>query len=101
MPARRGRPHRHNADALRRAPRPDLRRCAAPLVAPRPVRAEPNERRAHPGGAVILKPAAVNAPTLFIRDVPPRTAFALEQSGVPPLLARLYAARGVKNAEEL
>ncbi|MCZ2103387.1 MAG: single-stranded-DNA-specific exonuclease RecJ [Comamonadaceae bacterium] len=35
------------------------------------------------------------------RDVPPRTAWALEQAGVHPLLARLYAARGVRAASEL
>ena len=35
------------------------------------------------------------------RDVPPRSAWALEQSGVHPLLARLYAARGVQSTEEL
>jgi single-stranded-DNA-specific exonuclease len=35
------------------------------------------------------------------RDVPPRTLWALEQSGVPPLLARLYAARGVASRDEL
>ncbi|HMQ72828.1 MAG TPA: single-stranded-DNA-specific exonuclease RecJ [Rubrivivax sp.] len=35
------------------------------------------------------------------RDVPPRTAFALEQAGVHPLLARLLAARGVRSADEL
>jgi len=40
-------------------------------------------------------------PRLHIRDVPPRTAFALEQAGVHPLLARLFAARGVRSAEEL
>ena len=38
---------------------------------------------------------------LIARDVPPRTAWALEQAGVPPLLARLYAARGIRQAEEL
>jgi single-stranded-DNA-specific exonuclease len=36
-----------------------------------------------------------------VRDVPPRTAFALEQSGIHPLLARLFAARGVRSPEEL
>jgi single-stranded-DNA-specific exonuclease len=35
------------------------------------------------------------------RDVPPRTQWALEQSGLPPLLARLYAARGVASRDEL
>jgi single-stranded-DNA-specific exonuclease len=36
-----------------------------------------------------------------IRDVPPRAVWALEQAGVHPLLARLFAARGVANAEDL
>ena len=35
------------------------------------------------------------------RDIPPRTVWALEQAGIHPLLARLYAARGVQNADEL
>jgi single-stranded-DNA-specific exonuclease len=35
------------------------------------------------------------------RDTPPRTVWALEQAGVHPLLARLYAARGIRSAEEL
>ncbi|WPB55741.1 single-stranded-DNA-specific exonuclease RecJ [Xylophilus sp. GOD-11R] len=35
------------------------------------------------------------------RDVPPRSAWALEQAGVHPLLARLYAARGVRHQDEL
>ena len=35
------------------------------------------------------------------RDVPPRTAWALEQAGVAPLLARLLAARGVREPAEL
>ena len=38
---------------------------------------------------------------LLTRDVPPRSAWALEQSGVHPLLARLYAARGVQVPDEL
>jgi single-stranded-DNA-specific exonuclease len=38
---------------------------------------------------------------LVERDVPPRTAWALEQAGVAPLLARLLAARGVREAAEL
>jgi single-stranded-DNA-specific exonuclease len=33
--------------------------------------------------------------------VPPRVAFALEQAGVHPLLARLFAARGVRSADDL
>jgi single-stranded-DNA-specific exonuclease len=40
-------------------------------------------------------------PAIETRDVPPRTVFALEQCGVHPLLARLFAARGVKTHEEL
>jgi single-stranded-DNA-specific exonuclease len=35
------------------------------------------------------------------RDVPPRAAWTLEQAGVHPLLARLYAARGVSAKDEL
>ncbi|MDH4287544.1 MAG: single-stranded-DNA-specific exonuclease RecJ [Aquincola sp.] len=38
---------------------------------------------------------------LTVRDVPPRIAFALERAGVHPLLARLFAARGVKHVDEL
>ena len=41
------------------------------------------------------------SPSIETRDVPPRTVFALEQAGVHPLLARLYAARGVTGADEL
>ena len=38
---------------------------------------------------------------LIVRDVPPRAAWALEQAGVHPLLARLFAARGVRGQDEL
>lgn len=38
---------------------------------------------------------------IVARDIPPRTAWALEQAGVHPLLARLYAARGVQSKDEL
>ncbi|MBC5781641.1 single-stranded-DNA-specific exonuclease RecJ [Ramlibacter sp. USB13] len=38
---------------------------------------------------------------IITRDVPPRAAWALEQAGIHPLLARLYAARGVAAKEEL
>jgi single-stranded-DNA-specific exonuclease len=38
---------------------------------------------------------------ITVRDVPPRAAWMLEQVGVHPLLARLYAARGVKSKEQL
>ncbi len=40
-------------------------------------------------------------PNVVQRDVPPRTAYALEQAGVHPLLARLLAARGVASAADL
>jgi single-stranded-DNA-specific exonuclease len=44
----------------------------------------------------------VSAPPLVeVRDVPPRVVFALEQAGVHPLLARLFAARGVREHAEL
>ena len=36
-----------------------------------------------------------------VRSVPPRAAWALEQAGVHPLLARLYAARGVTAQDDL
>ena len=36
-----------------------------------------------------------------VRDIPPRAAWALEQAGVHPLLARLFAARGVSSRDEL
>jgi len=35
------------------------------------------------------------------RDMPPRSIWALEQAGVHPLLARLYAARGIQDAHTL
>jgi len=35
------------------------------------------------------------------RDLPPRSIWALEQAGVHPLLARLYAARGIQEAATL
>jgi single-stranded-DNA-specific exonuclease len=35
------------------------------------------------------------------RDIPPRTVWTLEQAGVHPLLAQLYAARGVLGTDEL
>ena len=38
---------------------------------------------------------------IVTRPVPPRTAWALEQAGLHPLLARLFAARGVRDADEL
>ena len=35
------------------------------------------------------------------RPIPPRIQWQLEQQGLPPLLARLYAARGIKTRSEL
>ena len=43
----------------------------------------------------------MNSPTIKARDVPPRAIWALEQAGVTPLLARLFAARGVRSADDL
>ena len=42
-----------------------------------------------------------HAPTIKLRDPPPRAVWALEQAGVPPLLARLFAGRGVRTQDEL
>jgi single-stranded-DNA-specific exonuclease len=42
-----------------------------------------------------------DVPVLTRRDVPPRTAWSLEQAGLHPLLARLYAARGVRSADDV
>jgi single-stranded-DNA-specific exonuclease len=38
---------------------------------------------------------------IITRDVPPRSAWQLEQAGIHPLLAQLFAARGVQSKEEL
>jgi single-stranded-DNA-specific exonuclease len=38
---------------------------------------------------------------ILTRDVPPRAVWALEQAGVHPLLARLYASRGIVAKDEL
>ncbi len=38
---------------------------------------------------------------IIVRDIPPRAAWALEQAGIHPLLAQLYAARGVQNTHDL
>ena len=38
---------------------------------------------------------------IHVRDVPPRAEWALQQAGIHPLLAQLYAARGVRTADEL
>jgi len=41
------------------------------------------------------------SPQIQTREVNPRAAWALEQAGLTPLLARLFAARGVRSADEL
>ena len=38
---------------------------------------------------------------IVARDMPPRAVWALEQAGLHPLLARLYAARGIVAKDEL
>ncbi len=38
---------------------------------------------------------------IIARDIPPRAVWALQQAGIHPLLAQLYAARGVLGQEEL
>ncbi|WP_114973791.1 single-stranded-DNA-specific exonuclease RecJ [Rhodoferax ferrireducens] len=38
---------------------------------------------------------------IVARTIPPRTQWTLEQAGIHPLLAQLYAARGVQSAQEL
>ena len=38
---------------------------------------------------------------ITVRDAPPRSVWALQQAGVHPLLAQLFAARGVLGPEEL
>jgi single-stranded-DNA-specific exonuclease len=38
---------------------------------------------------------------ILTRDVPPRSAWTLEQAGIHPLLSRLFAARGILSPEEL
>ena len=43
----------------------------------------------------------MNTPSLTLRPPAPRSAWALEQAGVPPLLARLFASRGVRSIDEL
>ena len=43
----------------------------------------------------------MTGPTITLRNPPPRAVWALEQAGVPPLLARLFAGRGVRAPEEL
>ena len=45
--------------------------------------------------------ALVHQPTIALRDAPPRAVWALEQAGVHPLLARLFAGRGLRSADEL
>src|SRR5712671_32808 len=83
------------ADPVRRAQRAALRQRAALGVAP-PRRALAHERAARRAGGLVS-----DAPQIRLRDAPPRIVWALEQAGVHPLLARLYAARGVRAVDEL
>ncbi len=55
---------------------------------------------AHPAASPSPRPAQAT-PRLLVRDVHPRQAHALEQAGAHPLLARLWAARGVRDMAEL
>ena len=78
----------------------------APQPASSPVPPQPAPQPA--SSPVPLPPAtpqpaasAARGPTLMQRDVPPRAAWALEAAGVSLLLARLFAARGVRSADEL
>jgi single-stranded-DNA-specific exonuclease len=48
-----------------------------------------------------VMPSSSHSPTITLREVPVRTAWALEQAGVHPLLARLFAARGIRTPDEL
>ncbi len=43
----------------------------------------------------------MSSPTITLRNPPPRAVWALEEAGVPPLLARLFAGRGVRAPDEL
>ena len=43
----------------------------------------------------------MSTPVIKRREAPPRVVWTLEQAGVPTLLARLFAARGVTSADEL
>jgi hypothetical protein len=82
------------ANAWRRPSRPRPRACGSAWpAAGSSHRPPPCWRRCDPCDAL--------RPTLQTRDVPPRVAFALEQAGVHPLLARLFAARGVRSADDL
>jgi len=73
-----------------------------PQPAGQPPLLETQARRTSPGSA---PPTAAHAPpaapTITLREVPPRAAWALEQAGVHPLLARLFAARGLRSADDL
>ncbi|KAF0163480.1 MAG: single-stranded-DNA-specific exonuclease [Rhodocyclaceae bacterium] len=42
-----------------------------------------------------------HATRITVRDIPPRATWTLEQGGLHPLLARLYAARGIRGMDEL
>jgi single-stranded-DNA-specific exonuclease len=48
-----------------------------------------------------MEPSPGREPIIVLRDAPPRAVWALEQAGVHPLLARLFAGRGLRSADEL
>jgi hypothetical protein len=82
-------PAQRCADAVRRAPRAHAGQRAR------------SDTELFEQNAPARVPSAQPAMKFEVRDVPPRSAWALEQAGVHPLLARLYAARGVQAADEL
>ena len=51
--------------------------------------------------AKVLAPSPPAALQIQLRDAPPRAVWALEQAGISPLLARLFAGRGVRTLDEL
>jgi single-stranded-DNA-specific exonuclease len=55
--------------------------------------------RVGPGIALIHR--TLEPMKIIVRDAPPRTVWALEKAGIHPLLAQLYAARGVQHPQEL
>ena len=48
-----------------------------------------------------LSPSPATSLKISIRDAPPRSVWALEQAGIHPLLAQLFAARGISSPAQL
>src|SRR3954471_22225880 len=82
-----------------RCPADAVRRCQCAQLELRQRR--PLAAREHLVFQTLARGAAGGAVKIVTRDVPPRAAWALEQAGIHPLLARLYAARGVLGQEEM